>query len=228
LGKHIDIHAGGLDLIFPHHENEIAQSEALYGAPFARYWMHNGMVRVDQEKMSKSLGNFFTLRDIFKQFDPMVIRYYIVSHHYRAPLDFSWDDIKATEKSYRRLIRIFSQVPEDFVPTPLDVLNCPTVQKMLDFLMDDLNTPGVLGVLFDALPTIQYNMDELACVKIFLQKVLGLTLAPLPETETVMTAEIEELIAQREVARAEKNWALADKIRDQLLELGITIQDQKK
>lgn len=228
LGKHIDIHAGGLDLIFPHHENEIAQSEALHGAPFARYWMHNGMVRVNEEKMSKSLGNFFTLQEIFKEWDPMVIRYYIVSHHYRAPLDFSWNDIQATEKSYRRLIRIFSQVPEDFVPTDLEVLESATVQKMVDFLIDDLNTPGALGVLFDSLATIQYSMDELACVKALLQKVFGLSLAQLTEATIVITPEITDLIAQRETARTEKNWALADQIRDQLIEMGIEVQDQKK
>lgn len=228
LGRHIDIHAGGLDLIFPHHENEIAQSEALHGYPFAKYWMHNGMVRVDEEKMSKSLGNFFTLRDIFKQFDPMVVRYYILSHHYRAPLDFSFDDMRATEKSYRRLIRIFSQVPADFISTNLEALNSATVQKMLDFLTDDLNTPGAFGVLFDALTTVQYNMDELAAVKKLVQHVLGLTLSPLADAEVVVTPEITELLVQRETARLEKNWSLADKIRDQLIELGIQVQDQKK
>src|SRR3989304_813986 len=108
LGKHIDIHAGGMDLIFPHHENEIAQSEGRYGAPFSKYWMHNAFVRVDKEKMSKSLGNFFTLQDVFKNIDPMVIRYYYITHHYRAPLDFSFDDIAAVQKSYQRLCKLFS------------------------------------------------------------------------------------------------------------------------
>jgi cysteinyl-tRNA synthetase len=228
LDRHIDIHAGGLDLIFPHHENEIAQSEGLHGAPFARYWMHNGMVRIDQEKMSKSLGNFFTLRDLFQKFDPMVLRYYIVSHHYRAPLDFAFDDICATEKSYRRLTRIFEQVPEFLNQTDLELLESPTVQKMLDFLMDDLNTPGALGVLFDALHTVQYNMDELASIKAFMQRVFGLTFAPLAQAHIAITPEIQQLIDLREAARTEKNWTLADQIRDQLVEMGVSVQDQKK
>lgn len=228
LGEHIDIHAGGLDLIFPHHENEIAQSEALHGAPFARYWMHNGMVRIDQEKMSKSLGNFFTLRDIFKQFDPMVLRYYITSHHYRAPLDFSFTDIQATEKSYRRLIRIFEEASAQPALSNAEILASPTVQKMVQFLADDLNTPGALGVLFEALPTIQQNPHELRCVKALLQNVFGLSLAPLPEKEVAITAEIQTLLDKREAARAAKDWKLADTLRDQLIQLGITIQDQKK
>ena len=103
LGPQIDIHAGGLDLIFPHHENEIAQTEALTGKPFATFWLHNGFVMINHEKMSKSLGNFFTLRDIFKNFDPMVVRYYFVTHQYKAPLDFSFEDMTVAQKSYQRL-----------------------------------------------------------------------------------------------------------------------------
>ena len=108
LGKHIDIHGGGMDLIFPHHENEKAQSEALQGAPFVRYWVHNAFVRINQEKMSKSLGNFFTLRDVFETFDPQVVRFYILQHHYRSPLDFAYDDIIAAQKAYMRLCKIFA------------------------------------------------------------------------------------------------------------------------
>ncbi len=109
LGEQIDLHAGGMDLIFPHHDNEIAQTEALIGKPFVKYWMHNAFVRIDKEKMSKSLGNFFTLQEVFKKFDPIVIRYLYLTHHYRSPLDFSFDDLEAAHKTYQKLARIFSK-----------------------------------------------------------------------------------------------------------------------
>lgn len=223
LGKSIDIHAGGLDLVFPHHENEIAQSEGLHGVPFAKYWMHNGLVRINQEKMSKSLGNFFTLREVFKQFDPMVIRYYYLTHQYRAPLEFSFDDIKAVEKSYQRLCRVFDAITCDDM-TDEQIKASPTVQKMLTFLQDDLNTPGMLGVLFENLTTLG---DDACAVKLFVQRVLGLALQPLPEKEIEITPEIQALIDERVQARADKNWARADEIRDQLTALGVDVQDKK-
>jgi len=176
FGPTFDIHGGGRDLIFPHHENEIAQSESLHDLPMAHYWLHNGHVRVNQEKMSKSLGNFFTLRDIFKEFDPMVVRFYLLNHHYRAPLDFTADDIKAVEKSYKRLVRIFDVVCPQM--SHRDIETSATVQKMLAFLYDDLNTAGMMGVLFDSLDTLQKDANELCAVKAFLQQVLGMALQP--------------------------------------------------
>jgi len=227
LGKHIDIHAGGMDLIFPHHENEIAQSEGLFGANFANFWMHNAFVRIDKEKMSKSLGNFFTLRDVFEKFDPMLIRYYYLNHYYRAPLDFSFDDIQALQKSYQRLCRAFEQHEAgEYNATIGD--ESPIVKKMLEFLCDDLNTPGMLGVLFENLSEIQNNKDQACMIKAFIQGVLGLDLKPLPEKEVELTPEMAQLILAREVARVEKNWALADQIRDQLKALGYESQDKKK
>lgn len=227
LGKHIDIHAGGMDLIFPHHENEIAQSEGLYGKNFSNYWMHNAFVRIDKEKMSKSLGNFFTLRDVFEKFDPMVIRYYYLNHYYRAPLDFSFDDISALQKSYQRLCRVF----EPYKTSSSDVARMSQsaiVKQMLVFLNDDLNMPGMLGVLFENLTALQANKEEAVLVKSFLQQVLGLTLQPLAEKEIEITPEIEQLIKDRDAARAAKNWAQADAIRDQLKALGFEAQDKKK
>ncbi|MDR3550823.1 MAG: class I tRNA ligase family protein, partial [Candidatus Babeliales bacterium] len=227
LGKHIDIHAGGMDLIFPHHENEIAQSEGLYGKNFSNYWMHNAFVRIDKEKMSKSLGNFFTLRDVFEKFDPMVIRYYYLNHYYRAPLDFSFDDIAALQKSYQKLCRVF----EKYTVSKTDVLRMnqsAIVKQMLLFLNDDLNMPGMLGVLFENLTALQTNQEEAVLVKAFLQNILGLTLQPLPEKEIEITPEIEQLIKYRDAARAAKNWAQADAIRDQLKALGFEAQDKKK
>ncbi len=227
LGKQIDIHAGGMDLIFPHHENEIAQSEGLTGQTFSNYWMHNAFVRVNQEKMSKSLGNFFTLRDIFKHADPMVIRYYILAHHYRAPLDFSLVDLAATQKSYQRLVRVFDEVSCDEKLSSAEIRESAIVQKMLEFLTDDLNTPGMFGVLFDHLDDLKKDPKKLCDVKLFLQQVLGLTLKPLPEKEVSMTPEIEKLMREREEARVAKNWKLADAIRDKLVALGVEVRDTK-
>ncbi len=227
LGKQIDIHAGGQDLIFPHHENEIAQSEGLNGVQFAQYWMHNAFVRVNQEKMSKSLGNFFTLRDIFVHADPMAIRYYILAHHYRAPLDFTLSDLSATQKSYQRLARVFDEVVCEKELSPQDIRDSSIVRMMLEFLCDDLNTPGMFGVLFDHLDELRKYPEKLCPVKLFLQQVLGLTLKPLPEKEVSMTPEIEKLQREREEARATKDWARADAIRDKLLALGVEVRDPK-
>lgn len=225
LGKEFDIHGGGRDLIFPHHENEIAQSESLHKKPMARIWMHNGFVQINKEKMSKSLGNFFSLRDIFNDFDPMVIRYYLLSHHYGAPLDFSFDDVKAVEKSYKRLTRIFDVLCPH--ATHKQMQSNEIVLEMLAFLKEDLNTPGMLGVLFENLDRLQKNHEELCAVKAFLQEVLGLTLVPLPEKKVEMTPEIQAMLDAREKARHEKNWKLADELRDKLAELGVDLADKK-
>ncbi|MCL5874890.1 MAG: cysteine--tRNA ligase [Candidatus Dependentiae bacterium] len=226
LGEQIDIHAGGADLIFPHHENEIAQSEGRFEKQFARYWLHNGFVMINKEKMSKSLNNFFTLRDVFAQFDPMVIRFYILNHHYRAPLDFSFDDITAIQKSYQRLCKFFAQVEDKAVSTEL-LQKSATVERMLKFLTDDLNTSGMWGVVFESLPLLQNNQEEAQAVKAVLKQILGLSLQPLQETETNITAEIQQLIEEREQARKAKDWARADIIRDQLAALGYSVKDKK-
>ncbi len=226
LGKTLDIHAGGQDLIFPHHENEIAQSEALFGVPFSNFWMHNGFVQINKEKMSKSLGNFFTLRDIFKEFDPMVVRYYLLTHQYRAPLDFSFEDLKAVQKTYKRLVRIFSlyDCPE---LTPDQMQESSIVVKMLEYLEDDLNTPGMWGILFEHIDAIQENQKDNCAVKNLLQSVLGFTLAPIKEKEVIITPEIQQLIDERKKARDQKDWQRADEIRDKLRDLGVEIQDEK-
>jgi cysteinyl-tRNA synthetase len=225
LGEHIDIHAGGMDLIFPHHENEVAQSEGVHGADFARYWMHNAFVQLDKEKMSKSLGNFFTLRDVFEQFDPMVIRFYILQHHYRSPLDFSFDDIKASEKAYRRLCKAFanSTCPSASIDDE-HVQESSIFKQLMRFVKDDLNTVGALGVVFENLSDMQ---EEQCAIKLFIQNILGLTLKPLPEVVVEITPEIQALIDAREQARVDKDWAKADELRDKLTALGVEVQDKK-
>jgi cysteinyl-tRNA synthetase len=225
LGKHIDVHGGGLDLVFPHHENELAQSEALYGAPFVRYWMHNGFVRINQEKMSKSLGNFFSLRHIFQEYHPMVVRYYLLSIHYRSPLEFSFDELQGLQKSYKRLCKAFSEAP--VIMTNELIKESKTVNAMLEYLLDDLNTSGMWGVLFENLDEIQKDPAELGRVKAFIVNVIGLDLQAIPEKEVEITPEIKALIKAREDARLAKDFKTADIIRDRLKELGYDPKDRK-
>lgn len=233
LGSTIDIHGGGMDLIFPHHENEIAQSEGLFGAPFAGCWVHNAFVRINQEKMSKSLGNFFTLRQIFERFDPMVVRYYFLMHHYRNPLDFSWDDVAVAQKSYQRLIKLFGQSAAYTVTNSKELLEKVPVDKrhviesMLAFLSDDMNTSGMFGVVFEHAGTLAAHPELTAAITTILQNIVGLSLAPLPEKSVAITPEITALLQEREAARTAKNWQRADQLRDQLKELGYEVQDKK-
>ncbi len=224
LGDTISLHSGGMDLIFPHHENERAQSEALTGKPFCKNWMHVAFVQVDKEKMSKSLGNFFTLRDVFEKFDPMVVRFYILKHHYRTPLDFSYQELEAAEKAYRKLCKAFDHKKCAANLSAECSIENPVLCKMIDFLQDDLNTVGAIGVVFEYLDNLG---DQLCVVKSFLQNVLGLSLEPLPEKVVPITPEIQELIDKRNEARKAKDWATADKLRDQLIDLGVEIQDKK-
>jgi cysteinyl-tRNA synthetase len=224
LSDRIDIHGGGMDLIFPHHENEIAQSEGAFGVEFANYWIHNAFVQLNKEKMSKSLGNFFTLRDVFNQFDPMVIRFYILQHHYHSPLDFSFDDIKASEKAYKKLVKVLQQSTCPADSSDEHVQNSLLFKELMRFVKDDLNTAGALGKVFENLADLQ---EDLCAVKIFIQEILGLTLNPLKEETVTVTPEIQALIDQRKEARAQKNWAKADQLRDKLVELGVEVQDKK-
>lgn len=226
LGQTIDIHAGGLDLIFPHHENEITQSEGLNNKQFVNYWMHNGFVRINQEKMSKSLGNFFTLRDVFSKFDPMVVRFYYLNHHYKAPLDFSFDDLQVAQKTYQRLCKFFAPF-ECKISSVAQTKECSVVQKMIEFLTDDLNVSGMWGVVFESLAHLQKDPAQLCAVKLFIQEILGLTLEPLPETQVHITPQIKELVAERELARAAKDWKKADELREKLRSLGYEVQDKK-
>lgn len=225
FGEPVDIHGGGMDLIFPHHENEVAQSESLYPAPFVRYWMHNAFVRINKEKMSKSLGNFFTLRDIFEQFDPMVIRFYFLKHYYRAPIDFAFDDIRGVETAYKRLVNGFKDIPVVKYDSE-QLMKNKYVAEIMKFLWDDLNSSGAFGVIFEALHA-DLSDQERSELKTFIIEVFGLVLEPLPEKQVEITEEIQKIIDDREVARREKNWAKADELRDKLIELGVQINDPK-
>jgi cysteinyl-tRNA synthetase len=230
LGNNFDIHGGGLDLKFPHHENEIAQSECATGCQFANYWMHAGLLQVDGEKMSKSLGNFFTARDILAKYPAEVVRYFMLSSHYRSPLNYCEGNMANAKASLDRFYTALRGLPETSA-----LANSEYQQKFISAMDDDFNTPIALAVLFDLVRDInkirQQDLEhaaQLAATLRELGSVLGL-LQQQPEQflqgEADNTADIEQLIAQRNQALAEKNWTESDRIRDQLAAMGIVIED---
>jgi cysteinyl-tRNA synthetase len=291
LGQPFDIHGGGKDLIFPHHENETAQSEAAFGKEFVRYWLHNGFVNIDSEKMSKSLGNFFTIREVLEKYRPEVVRFFLLSTHYRSPLDFS--DRALEEADLRlskfanllvRMVRI-GKKDRDLNQREKDILNKINNEIESAFIKnmdDDFNTAGAIGHLFKTLPLINSVMNDAengsqeAVSKEFFESVdsfykkmgniLGLfetgvtwghhflgiqdvtvQLGTLKAKGTVLSVttsisgnanieseahvvpkEVNELIAEREKARKDKNWKLADELRNKILQLGFTLQDTPK
>jgi len=238
LGKTIDIHAGGADLIFPHHENEIAQSECANGCKFVNYWLHNGFVTINKEKMSKSLGNFLTIDDLLKNYDANTIRLFILTNHYRMPVEFSDEALSAAQAGAKRLVNA-KQTP---LNENLDITSTEDYKKFVDAMDDDLNTSKALAVLFDL--ATRANKDEKDAYTILykLGTVLGFTFekAGLSEEEINKAVEsvskvldrefssMDEIIEYRKHARAEKNWDVADKIRISLDEAGIVLKDTKE
>ncbi|MCK5717933.1 MAG: cysteine--tRNA ligase [Thiomargarita sp.] len=226
LGNHFDIHGGGMDLQFPHHENEIAQSEGATGEPFVNVWMHNGFVRVNNEKMSKSLGNFFTVRDVLKRYDPEVIRYFILTSHYRSPLNYSDQELDAAKQALTRLYTALRGLPQ------ISYQKGQYSQRFHAAMADDFNTPEALSVLFELAKEINKNETpaEFGAELHHLGGILGLLQAD-PDTflhGTDDVSEIEQLIAERLAARKQRDWAEADRIRDRLQELGVILEDGKE
>jgi len=233
LGNHFDIHGGGMDLQFPHHENEIAQSEGATGEKFVNVWMHNGFVRVNEEKMSKSLGNFFTVREVLKQYRPEVIRFFILSSHYRSPLNYSDEQLDEAQTALTRLYTALRGIDSD-ASTSLDDEKVERFKQAMD---DDFNTPVALSVLFDLAREINKSHDssekqKLAHTLKHLAGVLGILQEDAEaflhggRTDSALSEqEIETLIQQRLEAKQAKNWAEADKIRDQLKVQGIVLED---
>ena len=245
LGTTIDIHCGGQDLIFPHHENEIAQSEACNGVKFANYWMHNGFITVDNEKMSKSKGNFFTVRDVAKQFGYEPIRLLMISCQYRSPINYSYDSLMQCKASLTRLHTCrdsldfaLANAQNELTPDELDTLLAEFNgfrTRFCDAMDDDLNTADAIGVIFDLTRFINKTVLTAApaknavkeAIKIFdeLTGILGIVYDDNSGSDNGDDEKIEALIAERTAARKEKNWAKADEIRNTLTEMGIVLED---
>lgn len=227
FGETIDIHGGGMDLIFPHHENEIAQSESLHQQPLANYWVHNAFITIKQEKMSKSLGNVTSLKHLFATTDPMIIRYFILQHHYRTPIDLVGDDFEGPKTAYKKLINHFGIMKPLENLSPAILSEHDLVKEMIEALCDDLNTPKLLGLIFQNLPLIKSSPGLIQAVQLILIEGLGLKLDPLIDEEPTITPEIEQLIKAREEARLIKDWKRADELRQELQKRGFNVQDKK-
>ncbi len=226
LGAHFDIHGGGMDLQFPHHENEIAQSEAAHSCQMANYWMHNGFVRVDDEKMSKSLGNFFTIREVLKKFDAEVVRFFILRAHYRSPLNYSdkhLDDAKAS------LTRLYTALRGLEVTTRNVDWSQPQAARFKEAMDDDFNTPEAVAVLFELANKVNKSNDaEAASLLKNLGAIIGLLQRDADEFaqgETGGELDVDALIHARLEAKKAKNFAEADRIRKQLADAGIILED---
>lgn len=241
LGETIDIHAGGSDLAFPHHENEIAQSEARTGKTFAKYWMHSAFVNVNNEKMSKSLNNFFTAREILEKYDPDVIRLFMLSGHYRTQINFSMESLESMKAAMDRLYNSISNLESLLEETKQEELMDQEVEyiktlngykeKYIEKMDDDFNTADAISVIFDLIRDINTNVKIDSSKEIIkhclnLIKELGKPLGILQKSKKGdLEEKIEALIEERQQARKDKNWALSDKIRDDLKEQGILLED---
>ncbi len=244
LGEEIDIHAGGEDLIFPHHENEIAQSECCNGRPFARYWLHNAFLNIDNKKMSKSLGNFFTVREIKEKYDLQVLRFFMLSAHYRSPLNFSAELMESSKNALERIVNAVDNLKflqENAGEGEMTEQEQEALGEVKGFITrfdeamdDDLNTADAISVIFELVKYANTNVsgeNTRAFVRtvrdeiLELGDVLGLILE---KKEEILESDIEKLIEERQAARKAKNFARADEIRNQLLEKGIVLLDTRE
>ena len=237
LGKTIDIHAGGADLIFPHHENEIAQSECANGCKFVNYWLHNGFVTINKEKMSKSLGNFLTIDDLLKKYDSNTIRFFILTNHYRMPVEFSDEALTSAQSGVKRLLN----AKKTKINENLDITNTNEYKEFVEAMDDDLNTSRALAVLFELANKANKDDKDAYTILYKLANVLGFNFEKTElSDEDIQNAlkhvsevlgenfnTMEDLISCRKKAREEKNWDIADKIRIALQESGILIKDTK-
>ena len=241
LGETFDIHGGGKDLLFPHHENEVAQAEGATGKPLARYWLHNGFINIDNEKMSKSLGNFFTVRDILKEYSPEDIRFFMLSAHYRSPLNFSRDMIAQAHASLVRLYNVRDQLlfleghANDHAPSEAEN---EFTERLNDYVArfdaamdDDLNTADALGVLFSLVQDINITLNAGSALSVIMKAyetltsitdVLGLLMQ---KAEMQLPDEISKLVDARAEARKNKDWKQSDELRSQLQQLGYIVED---
>ena len=244
LGEQIDIHAGGEDLIFPHHENEIAQSECANGKTFANYWMHNAFLNIDNRKMSKSLGNFFTVREISEKYDLQVLRLFMLSAQYRSPLNFSADLMEASKNSLER-IRTAAEHQADCLKaakegemTAEEKQNQAAVEELVQkfetAMDDDFNTADAISAIFEIVRLSNSTISEastkayVSYVKETMDKLCDVLGIITEKKEEILDSEVEDLIAKRQQARKDKNFALADEIRGQLLDMGIILEDTRE
>ena len=242
LGNTIDIHSGGKDLIFPHHENEIAQSECANGCEFAHYWMHNGYINIDNKKMSKSLGNFFTIREITEKYEPQVVRFFMLSAHYRSPVNFSDELMKQAQSAMERVyncidnLEFLKKSAEERAENENEKLLLGELDKakkrFTDAMDDDLNTADAISAIFDIVSAAnrllsQEGGNSVNAIEKTLSVIheLGDVLGLFEEKEKSVDAEIEELIEKRNIARKEKNYQEADRIRDELKARNIELKD---
>ena len=243
LGEEIDIHGGGEDLVFPHHENEIAQSEAASGKPFAKYWMHNAFLNIDNKKMSKSAGNFFTVRDISEKYDLQVLRFFMLSAHYRSPLNFSAELMEAAQNGYDRIVTSVSnlnfllqnaagEMTEEEKKLAKEAEGF--IAKFDEAMDDDFNTADAIAAIFELVKFANTNAKE-GSSKAFVQALKDeiVTLSDIcglivEKKEEMLDGDIEALIAERQAARKEKNFKRADEIRDELLAKGIILEDTRE
>lgn len=244
LGDEIDIHAGGEDLIFPHHENEIAQSEAANNKPFAKYWMHNAFLNIDNRKMSKSAGNFFTVRDIIEKYDPQVLRFFMLSAHYRSPLNFSGELMEAARNGYERIVTSVSNLNYLLENAASDTMSEDEkklyeeakgfIAKFDEAMDDDFNTADAIAAIFELVKFVNTNTDEqssrefLQSLKdeiVMLSDICGLIVE---KKQEMLDADIEALIEERQAARKAKDFGRADEIRNELLSKGIILEDTRE
>ena len=244
LGQPFDIHGGGRDLIFPHHENEIAQSEGALGRPLARFWLHNGFLNINQEKMSKSLGNFFTIREILEEFDAAALRHYFLASHYRSPMDFSKEGLSEAARATDRIYETFERLGHSANTREQAVPDSALLESFRQEMDDDFNTPRALALIFDEVRALNRLLDEKKTQGVekrgaalrAMCDTLGLLRDGYSERKkqrflkkgNLTAVQIEESIGWRDRARLEKNWQEADRIRDELGREGIVLEDTAK